>query len=156
MNLLLSILLLLASAFTIFALPSANASIATSYDYDTWHYHGYSTAEVWIGRAAINVGDMIGFKLYDKMLTEISKDCPSGRTYCDYKGVRHYVETHYVKDLARGDVGVSYFSFIAEGKWESEGHRQVLVLAVAKAMGKFLFLHLYSYVPSCTNALQNT
>jgi hypothetical protein len=144
MSLLLSILLLLALAVTISALPSANASIATSYDYDTWHYHGYSTAEVWIGRAAINVGDMIGFKLYDKMLTELTKDCGPDRTSCAYKGVRHYVETHYVKDLARGDVGVSYFSFIAEGKWESEGHRKVLVLAVAKAMGKFPLSPPYS------------
>jgi hypothetical protein len=159
MNFLLSVLLLMASAFTVLALPSMNATIATSYDYDTWHYHGYSTAEVWIGRTAINVGDMIGYKLYSRMLAELTKDCGPERTdmSCAYKGVRHYIETTYVKDLAKGDVGVSYFSFIAEGKWESEDHRKVLVLAVAKAMGTFSIFPLSLICTRVrTNETQNT
>jgi hypothetical protein len=76
MKFLFSILLLLGSAFSAFAFPNGNTTTlpngnvsalgdvniaaGTNYDWDTFHYHGYSTAEVWIGRAAVNVGDLTG------------------------------------------------------------------------------------------------
>jgi hypothetical protein len=153
MKFLFSILLLLGSAFSALAFPSGdmptlpagnvsalgdvNIAAGTDYDWDTFHYHGYSTAEVWIGRAAVNVGDLTGNDLYNHMHDGIGKDCDSARKFCDFKGRWNVVNTHRVRNWNKGEIENSYFSWIAEGRWETENHRRVMISAVARAMCKF-------------------
>jgi hypothetical protein len=81
----------------------------TPADEETWKYHGYALAEVWIGRAAINVGDMQGQHMFSKMMTEIARDCgpERGNMKCEFKGTTHQVSTHYVKNIVTGEIGES-------------------------------------------------
>jgi hypothetical protein len=92
------------------AVAYANGGKGTPFDSDTFIYHGYSTAEVWIGRSAINIGDMIGDHMFEQMMRGIAEDCPTDRNYCDFKGVAREVQTHYVKDLAKGEIDWSKFT----------------------------------------------
>jgi hypothetical protein len=100
---------LMCLALSILAFAGNNDKKDSPYDADTFIYHGQSVAEVWVGRAAINVGDMLGEHMFTRMLQEISKDCPARKEYCDYDGGVHQVETHYVKNIDTGEIGMSKF-----------------------------------------------
>jgi hypothetical protein len=85
---------------------AAGSSTLTSYDADTYIYHGYSTAEVWVGRSAINVGDLIGEHMFTRMLTELSKACGPKVLWCQ-DNQHHQTDAHYVKNIDTGEIGWS-------------------------------------------------
>jgi hypothetical protein len=98
---------LLCLALSVLAL-AASSSQLTEYDHDAYVYYDQSIAEVWVGRAAINVGDMLGEHMFTRMLQEISKACPPQATWCR-DSERHQVQTHYVKNIDTGEIDWSKF-----------------------------------------------
>jgi hypothetical protein len=74
-------------------LPSNVNSIA-GYDPST-DYHGYATAEIWMGRLRTNISDVTGAALYLKMYEQIQKRCYGRRPKCSPAG-QGDIPTHLV------------------------------------------------------------
>jgi hypothetical protein len=88
-----------------------------AYDVETWKHHGYALAEVWVGRDAINTGDLTGSQMYDTMFKSLISSCykfESGR--CDVPGVWYVIDTHYIKNMATGEQ--AWGMYHEERMWE--------------------------------------
>jgi len=76
-----------------------------AYDVETFKYHGYGLVEAWIGRDAINIGDMFGSQLYDTMFKGLAKHCSSEDWHTCGVGNWLWVDTRYVKNMETGELG---------------------------------------------------
>jgi hypothetical protein len=64
-----------------------------AYNDDVFKYHDNALVEVWIGRTAVNVGDVTGSNLYSTMLKSIRNKCrDNGSKKCtiDWNSVPTY------------------------------------------------------------------
>jgi hypothetical protein len=81
------------------------------FDDDSFYYHGYALVETWIGRAAINAGDLTGSQMFDAIYQGLARECRRDYPRC-YQASIHNIQTHVVRDLGKGEV--------ADGELESE------------------------------------
>ena len=89
------------------------------WDAESYRGHGEALIETWIGRNAINVGDvsdarperklpstdnsqLVTGELYNTLKREIDKDCPEGTNWCDFKGKVHNIGENPVWSLHVG------------------------------------------------------
>ena len=90
------------SSNTLLLTPAPDKNPA--YDVETFKYHGYGLVEAWIGRDAVNIGDMFGSQLYDTMFKRLAQDCPEDWNPCDLDNTA-YFDTRYVKNMDTGELG---------------------------------------------------
>jgi Trm5-related predicted tRNA methylase len=65
-----------------------------------FHNQGKALVEVWIGRAAVNVGDVTGQDMYDVMQNDIHQLCPgdgSAGSSCIWRNGKY--PTHHVEEV---------------------------------------------------------
>jgi hypothetical protein len=82
------------------------------YDAETRKYHNKAMVEIWMGRAATNIGDLRGAELYQSMRSVLPAACAASLnkawnicTQTSDEPLR--IKTHYVKDVSTGEIGVS-------------------------------------------------
>ncbi|KAH5548009.1 hypothetical protein HBI25_206090 [Parastagonospora nodorum] len=113
--------ILMVWALILIAIVAANGK--DPYDHQTTICHDLALTEVWIGRAAINIGNVLDKDLYDKVRSLIPKACnDNGHWLHCNKEEEHndlHIETSCVKDINSGEIGVS-------GQWTKVAQRDVL------------------------------
>jgi hypothetical protein len=87
-------------------------------------YHGYATAEIWMGRLRTNIGDVTGAELYLNMYDQIQKNCYGGRDGCTWSGEGR-IETHLAHS---GDKVAESKSMTLESSARSNQHRHDSIL----------------------------
>jgi len=85
------------------------------FDHQTTFWHDLALAEVWIGRGAINIGNVRDEDLYNKVRPLMPQVCNDHGhwLYCNRlrDGLLLNVETSYVKDINAGEIDSSQFAF---------------------------------------------
>ncbi|KAH3992999.1 hypothetical protein HBH70_193020 [Parastagonospora nodorum] len=116
-----SVNILMVWALILIAIVAANGK--DPYDHQTTICHDLALTEVWIGRAAINIGNVLDKDLYDKVRSLIPKACNDNghRLHCNKEEEHNdlHIETSCVKDINSGEIGVS-------GQWTKVAQRDVL------------------------------
>ncbi|KAH9875808.1 hypothetical protein IAQ61_003272 [Plenodomus lingam] len=112
------------------SLNAYNASMRLD-DHPWDHHNGRALAEIWIGRQAVNVGDLTQAELYGQVWTQIDKVCPSSKPGFCYSSWRWTFKTHYVTEhnsafpIRYDD---TYFSMtITDFRWYHEDTRRLLI-----------------------------
>ncbi|KAF2823009.1 hypothetical protein CC86DRAFT_409780 [Ophiobolus disseminans] len=139
-------------------LATAKGGDKNAYDVETWKYHGYALVEAWVGRDAINVGDLTGAQLYNTMFKALAGRCKQNKANrCDFSANWQWTETRYVKNVNRGELASGYFAHTMEASWSSEEMRLLLFHAVAGMMGSLTFGSTNCYfVPNHSQKFCNT
>jgi hypothetical protein len=82
-------------------LAIASGSLFSEYAKEAYKYHGIALAESWIGRPAINIGDLTGQDLYNKLHDVMDKSCPYDAPQpCKSLAIEHgNLETNWIEQL---------------------------------------------------------
>lgn len=77
-------------------------SLIFDYAKEAYKYHGTKLVESWVGRPAINIGDLTGQELYEKLHAVIDKTCPYGSSKpCDHFEPRYgQLSTAFIEQKA--------------------------------------------------------
>lgn len=89
-----------------------NTTEVASYD-PSIEYHGYATAEIWMGHLRTNIGDLTGADLYLKMYEQLQNNCYGGRPGCTFSG-EGKIPTHFIHSTDK----------VAESKSSLHGNTQ--------------------------------
>ncbi|EAT77698.1 hypothetical protein SNOG_14846 [Parastagonospora nodorum SN15] len=113
------------------------------YDHQTTIYHDLALTEVWIGCAAINIGNVLDKDVYNKVRSLIPEACNDNShwLHCNKEEEHNdlHIETSYVKDINSGETGSTEFGVRVSGQWTKVAQRDVLRdgLAIILRHGKF-------------------
>jgi hypothetical protein len=90
----------------------------SKYDDDIWYNHGNALAEVWMGRAAVDMGDLTNQDMYDVVWKELQDRCPSMGVLpsqsCNYD--THTIPTHHQFPTKTGVIGCESNDFGTSAK----------------------------------------
>ncbi|KAF2846235.1 hypothetical protein T440DRAFT_542622 [Plenodomus tracheiphilus IPT5] len=109
---------------------------STADDNTPWeHYNNRALAEIWIGREAVNVGDLTQSNLYQQIWAKLDKVCPGSKHGFCYDSTKHAFATHYVTE-SNGAFPIRYgetnfFMEVDNFRWHYEETRRLLIGAAA-------------------------
>jgi hypothetical protein len=79
----------------------ASYSLILDFAKEAYKNHGIKVAESWIGRTAINIGDLTGQELYNKLTRTMDKTCPyDSKNPCDKTNTLYSLDTAFIEQMA--------------------------------------------------------
>ncbi|KAH7408817.1 hypothetical protein DE146DRAFT_777474 [Phaeosphaeria sp. MPI-PUGE-AT-0046c] len=119
---------------------TSDPAIAGSLGYDpSEDWHDYSTAQVWMGKAKVTVGNLVGFPLYSRISSLLNQACPegaqNGRVDCN-PSMRLSFESQCLLKLP-SDTNLCETILYVSGRYHSRAIRRNLIIAAAGAFQAF-------------------